>query len=237
MTHRPGESTTARLKQQLQPTPECIPTERFAEVLRHEDRNHMAACARCQTEFALWREFIDGDAFSAGGHGSRMAAELRRRLPWCQSTLKSDRRRPSFPTRTYIAAAASIGLAVICGYVFWDPEPLLQEATSLEHTYRSLSIHVMFPTGDLDRPPHELAWVAVAGAVGYDVRVLEADGTVLWETTSKDPRVQVPGPVVAQFIPGKTIVWDVIGRNSAGIRVALSGTQRFHVRVHPTPRR
>ena len=236
MTHSPGENTHTRLKQQLQPTAECIPTERFGEVLLSRDRNHLATCARCQTELALWQEF-QHPALAADEHATRLAADLRYRLPWSPPTRYNRRPGVSRHVRKYVVAAASVGLVMTAGYVSWDPEPPVEDAESIEHTYRGAGIRIMSPVGELDRPPDELTWVAINGAIGYDVRVLEVDGTPLWEATSQSPRVRVPDPVVAQFIPGKTIVWDVTARNSAGVPVALSGPQRFRVQLSSSRRR
>jgi hypothetical protein len=41
--------------------------------------------------------------------------------------------------------------------------------------------------------------------------------------------VSLPATLVRQFVPGKTVLWDVTARDAAGTPLAASGVQRFHV--------
>jgi hypothetical protein len=70
----------------------------------------------------------------------------------------------------------------------------------------------------------------VGGASAYDVTVLEVDRTVLWKTTTQTPSVALPATLTAQFVPGKTIFWEVAARSGNAV-VAQSGTERFRVAV------
>ena len=136
-----------------------------------------------------------------------------------------------------MGAAASLLLVAAVGYVISDPEPRVDEVAVSEQTYRTGRVEVLTPSGELAAAPTELKWMTVDGAVRYDVRVLEVDGTQLWSTSTPRTGVAVPATVVEQFVPGKTIVWDVIARNNIGNRLAVSGAQRFRVSIDSPSRR
>lgn len=237
----PGRSRAEQLARQLQPTPDCVPIERFGETLTERERGHLAACTRCQAELALWRA-ITNDAVAPGGdtdvqwvtsevRGRHQASPVRRgATPTSASWFARSR------TATLIAAAASL-LVLAAGYLAWNPEPTLREPGGSELVYRTVRVEVLAPTGDLRTAPRELTWVAIPGAVSYDVRVFEVDGTTLWRASSSAPRIDLPDAVVAQFAAGRTIVWDVTARDRAGALIAASGTQRFRVLVSSFPRR
>lgn len=123
-------------------------------------------------------------------------------------------------------------VAATLGYVVWDREPALPPATG-EQVYRSASIDIVSPSGDMAGPPRELVWVAWPAAARYDVRVLEVDGTVVWRATSLSPRVDLPDDVIARSVPGKTLIWEVLARDGMGRAVAESGPQRFRVPITP----
>jgi hypothetical protein len=239
MMHGPEDSTRERLRQRLQRTSDCIRIEQFSNALDQRDRDHLATCTRCQAEIALWRAFTDAAHPSEDNSARRVAAELRRRLPWRAPTYGGARSGRWWRPHTPALLAASVLLVVAAGYVAWDPEPRVEEAGSVEHGYgyRDAGIRVVSPVGDLDRAPDELTWIAVNGNLRYDVRVLEVDGSLLWSTTSPTPRVPLPPALIEAFVPGKTLVWDVTARDSTGMEVAHSGTQRARVRVLSSPRR
>jgi hypothetical protein len=230
MTRGSEDTTRARLSQRLQSSPECIPVDHFGQPLGEADRQHLAMCTRCQAEFALWRSITDPAPRTDDDFAPRVAAEIERRLPWSGHTHGTARRDWRSGLQRRSLAAAAILLALTAGYVAWDPEPSVDEAASVEEGYRS-GIRVVAPTGELDRAPNELTWIAVQGDVRYDVRVLEVDGTLVWSTTSSSSSVDLPTGVKADFLPGKTLVWDVTARNSASGAVAYSGTQHVRVRV------
>jgi hypothetical protein len=233
---RPGDDRgNARedVRQQLRATPGCIATDRFAEPLTAAEREHLATCARCDAEFTLWHEFSDPkpspeeDAaveWVIGELGRRRAQSQKAKARTAARSWLTVLRRP-----TIGAAAAAISFVVAAWYVTWDPEPELREPQAVEQTYRTERLEVMAPLGDLQTAPGEIAWVALAGAARYDVEVLEIDGTVLWRGSSQSPQVSLPATLVAQLVPGKTVLWEVTARDAAGAPLATSGTQRFRV--------
>jgi hypothetical protein len=231
------DGTRARLKRRLQRTSQCIPLDQFENELHESEQDHLASCTRCQSEFALWQALRDTAEADDDESVNRVAAELARRLPWKRPTQVGAGYRGKRPHARAVLAAAATVLAAAVGYVMWDPEPGVENAATVEHEYRSAGIRVLSPAEELDRAPDELTWQPVSGDVRYDVRVLEVDGTLLWSTLSVTPGVRLPPAVLAEFVPGKTIVWDVTARNSAGVAVAHSGTHRVRVRVLSPPRR
>jgi len=54
---------------------------------------------------------------------------------------------------------------------------------------------------------------------------------VLWRTSSTSTRVVLPRELVAQLVPGKTVLWNVTARSATGAAIASSDTQRFRVSV------
>ena len=93
------------------------------------------------------------------------------------------------------------------------------------------------PTGDVSRPPSDLRWEPAPATLRYDVRIMEVDRSLLWSVTAHMAgtapvhRLGLPEDVVARFVPGKTIVWDVTGRDDSGRVVADSGPQQFRVAI------
>jgi hypothetical protein len=232
---RHSDGVRLKVKRQLELTAACIATERFGDALADAERDHLAVCQRCQAELALWHEI---DASTTG-------PEEEAAVRWIAGELRRRRGRSHAAARSWLAglrgprlfaAAASILLVAGGGYVFWDPEPQPGEPQSADHVYRTAQITVVGPVGDLQSPPNELKWVPVDGAVSYDVRVVEVDGTSLWRGSSPGPHVSMPAAVVARFVPGKTIVWEVTARAPGGAPVAVSGTYRFRVGTSTFPR-
>ena len=231
----PAETAAARsaLDAASRPTPSCILFDRLGGDLTATEREHVAGCARCQTELTLFAEL--NDPAPAAGEGAAVqwvVAELRRR----RSHASADARSGSAGWRFLrlpglLAAAAAAALVLSVGYVTWDREPPVGDLRDAGGGYRTLQLQALAPIGDVRAAPRDLEWSPADGAASYDVVVLEVDRTVLWQGASTTARVSLPEPVVARFEPGKTILWEVTARNRAGAVVAVSGTGRFRVAV------
>jgi hypothetical protein len=233
VTYRRSDPARDELQRQLQPTPHCIPIERLGDALTAGERDHLAVCARCEAELALWHAFRDSTSTpDENGAVQWVASELHRHRAESRTGSAAAVRAnwlTRFPTRTLVAVAASALVALAVAYVAWDPEPRINEPLSSQFDRRTGGrLDVVGPLGDVETPPKELIWVAVNGVVRYDVRVFEIDGTTLWSASSSVARVGLPAAVVAQFVPGKPILWEVTARGS-GASLAVSGTQRFRV--------
>lgn len=219
----------------LRLTSECLAIDRFGTALSDAEKAHVQGCARCEAELALWQEFSDSKP--APGEGAAVqwiVSEIHRRraaqpgpVPAIATGWLSGLR-----LRPVMGLATAVGVAVlVVGYLLWDPEPQVGLPAPGEQIYRTASLDVAAPVGDIPTAPTELLWVAVKGAVRYDVQVLEIDRTVLWRGPSLASRVVLPGSVIEQIVPGKTMLWEVTAIDAAGASIATSGTQRFRVPV------
>jgi hypothetical protein len=209
-------------KRELRRTAACLPLERLGETLTRPEREHLESCARCQAEMALWQEFRD-DEPAAGEElpVQWIASEVRRRRG-------GEGPRNVISTWRLLATAATLIIAVGAGYIAINREPSVDVPFRVANPYRSAQIEGLAPVGDLAAAPGQLQWSAVPGASKYDVRILEVDGTVLWEASTIDAHVLIPPDIVAKCVRGKTILWEVAA-NRGGVVVSQSGTQRFRV--------
>jgi len=224
-------------KRQLEPTLECIPIDRLGDELTPDAREHVAHCVRCQTEMALWREYENAETAPAEGAAVQwIADETRRRMNAARVSRHESRGfawLPAVSWRPFAAVAAAVAaLAVI--YVAQNREPVISDVATGDETYRTASIVTISPIGDLAAAPTELQWHAMAAAAQYDAQVEEVDGTVLWRASTPNARIELPGDVIAQCVPGKTLRWRIAARDAHGAIVAESAVQPFRVRAKPT---
>lgn len=223
-------------KGDLAETPECVPIERIGETLTAAERDHVAHCARCEAETALWEEFRDATPSADEGAAVQwVAAEVARRRA---GNPAAARQRWNWPLwlagwrpQALAAAATVVFVALTIGYVAQDREPAVVAPTGDPNVYRSERLEVTGATGDLPTPPTGFSWMAAPGAERYDVVVLEVDRTILWRASTREPRVDLASAVIGQFVPGRTILWEVTARGRDGTILAQSGTQRFRVVV------
>lgn len=229
------------LKTELQPTSACLAIDRFGDTLNDAEKAHVQACPRCEAEFVLFREFADSKSTPAEGAAVQwIASELHRRT--------AARRAPrpatgtswfsSLQLRSVMGLAAAAVLTVgIVGYIAWDREPQVGLPAPGEQIYRTASLDVVAPVGEVPKAPTELVWMTFDGALNYDVQILEIDRTVLWRTTLPSTRVPLPGAVIEQIVPGKTLLWEVTAIDSSGASIGTSGPQRFRVSITIPPGR
>ncbi|HYM60743.1 MAG TPA: hypothetical protein VEZ11_07610 [Thermoanaerobaculia bacterium] len=219
-------------KVDLRGTAECIPIERLVERLAPFEQSHLATCARCQAELALWTRMQEEERTPDEMAAVRsISAEVRRRLGSLPSNVvpiqeSKARRRALLPVS--LAAAAALVVAVAIGVLVQDREPSVEVPASAVNTYRFAGIAVIAPTGEVAAAPAALQWKPVAGATLYEAEVLEVDQTLLWHGSTHEPRIALPAQVVAQFVPGKTVLWQVRARRDQ-TTIADSGRQRFRL--------
>lgn len=224
-------SLREEFRRAMRATEECLTFERLGEEHSAGEREHLLACAHCQAELALWREF---EASSADVQDAAA-------VQWIVEELRRGRSSPGrepgggvrsawLSTRGLMAAAASLALAVTVGYVVWDREPAIGDIEDgAQQAYRTAQLPVVAPVGDVVAGPREFRWALVQGAVSYDLAIFEVDGTVVWRTFSSEGRIAPPESVRSKFVSGKPFVWEVTARDASNAVIARSGIQRFRV--------
>ena len=218
-----------RFKEAAERTPSCVPVERIGESLTPEEQAHVGTCARCQTELALWQQFeSSAPAKDEGAAVTWIVSELERRAERPQHQ-KSRPSRSWGLSGQWLAAAASVVLVVSVGYLMWDREPAIRNPGGATEQYRTVQLDVIAPLGDVAAAPREFSWKPAAGAIRYDVRILEVDGTVVWRTSIAEPRLVVPPDILSRFVSQKPFLWEVTARDASDAAIGSSGTQRFRV--------
>ncbi len=215
----------------LQPSSDCIPVERFGEPWTPPEEAHLAGCAHCQGELALWEAFeASTPSDDEGAAVQWIVAELGRRaagnVPAVREPAWWQVKHPRVA-----AMAATIALAAVVGYGLWNPEPAVRVRQDAPMAYRSVQVQAVAPIGDIAAAPGALEWTPFKGAVSYDVVLMEVDRASLWQARTASTRVEIPAGVVEQLVPGKNVLWEVTARDAAGALVADSGPQRFRVAV------
>ena len=218
----------------LEATPECVPADKPAGEWTEAEQRHVAACARCQTEQELFRDFVDAPPHASdAGAVTWIASELRRRQrpeaprsPWAQGW-----RWLSGPWRF---GAALAGLAAVA-LVSWQlgNRNVAAPAGGVE-VFRGGELVAEGPRGDLEAAPVELRWSG-AGAARYRIEILQVDGEVLWSGEGAASPLPLPPEARAKAAPGKTLLWRVRALDRAGRVVAESPSTRFRVRPKSLP--
>jgi hypothetical protein len=161
-------------------------------------------------------------------------------------TRGASRRIPARPwSLTRLAAAAILVLAAGLGFQLMRSAPPELPDPGRGEAVRGATIEVLEPLGDLSDAPAELRWAPWNGAAAYRVRIVEVDGTVLWELRLPAASPARPGtPFETALLPGEvrarlqravTYRWTVEALGPAAspdpARLAVSEPAEF--RIHP----
>lgn len=222
-----------RWRETLATTADCLPLECLGDELTTMERSHVAQCARCQAELALFAALDTAEPRPGEGAAvAWIAAETRRRLGAegvipSPAGVASPRRTSWLPSWALMAASF---VAVLGGaWLLRTPTATIEVPGG--EVYRSAGLEVVAPSGDVEAVPEALTWTPVPGAARYEVRVREVDGTELWRGTSPDPRLALPAAVRTQVLPAKALEWQVIASDAEGRSLADSGVARFRLRA------
>ena len=219
------------VNEELQRTADCIPFERLGEQLTAAESQHLSDCSRCTAEMALYRDF---DAPASNASESNDVAFIVQRLnpsqPQPSNVVSIQNRKKSLGPRV-LAVAAMLIVVLGIGYFIQNREPGVDSGIRIDDAYRTTRIEMITPVGDIQHTPNELRWATVAGATAYEVQVLEVDRTSLWRASARGTRIELPPAVTAQFVPGKTLLWQVTARRGDAV-VAESGIVKFRVMAH-----
>lgn len=203
----------------LGPTPDCIDVARFGEELTDAERAHVDACVRCRTELALFGEMMGEES---SPESQWIAAELQRRNR--RNNVVAFR-----PKRMlYAVAAALVVLIGVSAWMQYRERPI--DIDTAPGTYRSARLGNLTPAGELAQAPNELRWDAVPGATHYRVQIAEVDAQPVWGASTTEPRAVLPPHVVAQFAPGKSLLWSVEAFRG---NESLTQSQTETIRVTP----
>lgn len=214
--------------------PDCVPIERLAAAeLATADHAHVAACARCQTERALAQAFeAEEPRAEEGAAVEWIVRETRRRVFPEPATVAAGAstgpRRwalPQWATWASAALAASLGVYLLVRTPGMPSVPIESEPA-----YRSTTVALVAPVGDVPTAPTELRWQSVANAARYVVSVSEVDGTELWRSTTDGLRADLPDAVRTAARPARTLHWRVEAVDAAGRSIGEPGTASFSVR-------
>lgn len=243
-------------KEALAPAEACLTLEELVRLSNPSlsrqavARMHVAACARCQTELAMLREFQSATTHSEEAAAvSWITAELDRRFDQIKVVAPLPASRPTpdgerstgwrrLLLRPHPIRAAAFGFAALLAVIavglnlrdVQAPE-LASDLLRGPHVLRSEELVAVGPTGDLKQAPAELRWQAIPAAARYRVKVMEVDRAELWQTESSQTSVLLPAAVRAMIVPGKTLLWQVTAIDSASKPVAASQILRFRVAI------
>ena len=235
-----------KLKQALGPTPECpaikalgqFADEALEQPARFAMESHISACAHCQSELALLREFVEPTpAPSEKPAVDWIAARLKQRasemfedtpaakLPWWKTVFQGF----SLSRAAFVLGA----LFLVAGttlYLRHNSAPAVNPGIDTgPETLRSNSVVLIAPIGDQQRPPADLRWQPAPGAARYEVHVMEVDRTDLWSAQTRDTRVELSDAVKAKMAPAKSLLWTVTAFDASSKRIATSSEEKFRL--------
>lgn len=146
----------------------------------------------------------------------------------------AGRRRSRRPVRPVLglAAMAVLGLGFLLYGRLAGPPALPLKPT--EQVLRSTAVELADPVGEVDRPPAELRWRALAGAASYRVTLRRIDERVLWTSVSPSTSAVLPPEVHAVLQPGVSFLWEVEAFDPEGRSLARSPATRFRIRLATT---
>ncbi len=226
------------LKQALKRGPECPEIEVLIESLESPNtsagvRRHVADCAACQAEVALYQGFeastpVSGEERQAVDFIVARLAD--RMLPPKRESVFARLFGSLTPVRmgafAMAAAVVVLGVGLTTQWRARQVEPVAETGI-----VRSTKIRVTTPLENVSRAPAEIAWQAVEGATTYDVSVAEVDRTVVFYNKFTTSVLPVPADLARLLVPGKTLTFRVTARDSAGKELATTGAVTLRVDV------
>jgi hypothetical protein len=133
---------------------------------------------------------------------------------------------PRFLRRPWVYAAGAISLVVIALMVVQIMGP--RKKTELLRGQDEVSILVLSPVGEVT-VASELKWKAIKGVPAYEVRILTADGDLVWEGSVRGTTAVLPDSIGEAITPGQTYFWQVEAQ-TAEEDLLKSAMIRFKIR-------
>lgn len=232
-----SENVNKKILPALRPSDACpsldelidLTSGQRGEQRRHEAEAHVAGCAHCATELALFREFQEPSVQAEEkADVDAIVARLRENSPVPRAAWWER-----FLTIRWMAPASLALAAILVGALLWAPGRIGSEAgprvSGNDDAMRSGRVNVIGPSGALTKAPSKLEWAPLQGATQYRVSLSEVDQTVIWSATVEGSSAVLPAHVAAQVVSLRTFVWQVFALDKSGTVIADSGTQRFRV--------
>lgn len=226
-------------KNALRPSDSCPDAEALAAAAQNpEIQRHLEGCARCRTELALLHEFESAQAqASEAASVDWIEGELKRRSAEILAAPvpplpQPPARKSLFAARWRVLALAASAICLVGAGVYWRgaTEPALAPPSSTP-VWRSGSLTLIAPVGDVASAPREFRWESVSGAASYRVHLFEVDGREIWTADSAAPSIVPPPAVLDQLAPARAFAWRVEARNAAGQVIAGAPLQNFHIPI------
>jgi hypothetical protein len=239
----PQQSERDLFREALKPAKDCPRVEDLEALLDRrapeELARHVEHCAHCEAELEMLRSFHSNDvptrdvaavraiterlAANSSEIFGRTAAE-----PWWKRLFPAQWFTGAWLRPMALAAAGLLIAGGIAIQVRQDGMPPLRPLTDPgKEVFRSSTIAVLAPLGDVAEAPLEIQWEAAPAAARYQVRLLEVDRTELWHSDVSATNATIPPEVRAQIIPLKTLLCEVTAFDSAGRKIAQSELVRF----------
>jgi hypothetical protein len=219
-------------------TKDCLPLETLEKLAEGAaDSNasrHLAECPHCQSELAMLKSFESSvPSESEGAAVAWITAQLQRNQRGAST--RSEARVPFWRTFfrvPYLAGALAAALVLGLGISFYvsdrGPHPIKGDIGT--GPFRSGSVTLAGPSGDVSQPPDAFRWQAYPGAASYRVDVMEVDGTVLWSTQISANSVAATPELKSKMHPGKALQWKVTALDASGREIASSNQEKFQVK-------
>jgi len=220
-------------------TKDCLPLEILEKLAEGagdtKASQHLATCPHCQSELAMLKSFESAvPSESEGAAVAWIAAQLERNQRGAAAG--SEARAPfwrNFFRVPYLAGALAAALVLGLGISFYvsdrGPHPISGNIGT--GTFRSGSVKLDGPSGNLAQPPDAFRWEAYPGAKSYRVEVMEVDGTVLWSTQASENFTAATPELKSKMHPGKTLHWKVTALDASGKEIASSSQEKFQVKL------
>ncbi len=195
---------------------------------------HVQQCPYCQAELALLKSFESPGAGDNEQDIAAVVARLQARSPMPIFSPPRKARWRAFLQFPYLAGAVAAvlvaGLGISLYFSSHAEKPSFDGNISGPQTWRSASVRLTAPSGNLAQAPESFQWEAFPGAKSYSFELLEVDGSVLWREQS-EKNILFPGPELkAKIQLSKPLLWKVVAQDASGKTIATSSPERFFVK-------
>jgi hypothetical protein len=235
------------LRGALGPGDECPQVEELIRAVAEPSQpastelaNHLKSCDYCQTELHLWKTFDAGSGTQTSKDVHRVTAQLHEKMRGVfirPPSLETPGNwwKQVFSVRWLAPATlAMAGLLLVAGIVVKyrqaSPLPAVDGRSPFgQEVFRSPSLTVVGPSGDLQNRPSKIHWESIPGATKYVVRLLEVDHTEIWRAETSEDHVELAQGAQARIVPRKTLFLEITAFDSSGSKVGETGLVRFRL--------